>query len=178
MRLPERFRLPVVLCYLQGRSNSEAATALGVPEGDGRFPAGDGSGELRARLIRRGLAPAAAAAVMESATTAAEVPGPVARAVAKAAVAFLSNQPAAGVVPAAAAVLAEGVLHTMYVTKLKWAVATILALAVLGSGAGVATFEAMAGGQPPQPAVGRTGQPGEAGRGPGGRALEADRRPR
>jgi hypothetical protein len=102
---------------------------------------------LQTRLIRRGFAPAAAAAVLESATEAAEVPGSVARAVAKSAVAFLSNQPTAGVVPAAAAVLAEGVLHTMFVTKLKWAVA-VLALVVLGSGAGVATYDALAGDGP------------------------------
>jgi type II secretory pathway component GspD/PulD (secretin) len=37
----------------------------------------------------------------------------------------------------------------MFVTKLKWAAATLLAAAVLGSGAGVATMSALAGGQPP-----------------------------
>src|SRR5579883_3508355 len=32
-RLPDRFRLPVVLCYLDGRSTEEAARILGVPRG-------------------------------------------------------------------------------------------------------------------------------------------------
>ena len=31
--LPDRLRAPVVLCYLEGHSNSEAAALLGVPRG-------------------------------------------------------------------------------------------------------------------------------------------------
>jgi RNA polymerase sigma factor (sigma-70 family) len=149
VRLPERFRLPVVLCYVQGRSNSEAAAALGVPKGTIDSRLSTARQRLRVRLARRGLVPAVAGAafdkMMDSVSEATELPGSVARAVAKAAVAFTSNQ--AGV-PAAAAVLAEGVLHTMFLTNLKWAVAAALALAVLGSGAGVATYGVLADGPP------------------------------
>jgi RNA polymerase sigma factor (sigma-70 family) len=153
LRLPERFRLPVVLCYLQGRSNREAAVTLGIPKGTVDSRLATARQRLRDRLVRRGIAPAVGAAaidrVLDSVADAAELPGSVARALAKSAVAFVSNQSAAGVVPVAAAGLAEGVLQTMFVTKIKWAMACVLTLAVLGSGAGVATYEAAAGGQPP-----------------------------
>jgi RNA polymerase sigma factor (sigma-70 family) len=40
-RLPDRFRLPVVLCYLDGRSTEDASRLLGVPRGTVLSPAGD-----------------------------------------------------------------------------------------------------------------------------------------
>ncbi|HEX4590041.1 MAG TPA: sigma-70 family RNA polymerase sigma factor [Gemmataceae bacterium] len=146
LRLPERFRLPVVLCYLQGRSNSEAAAALAIPKGTVDSRLSTARQRLRVRLLRRGFAPAIAAAAVEGALDAGELPGSVARAVTKAAVAFISKQ--AGV-PAAAAVLAEGVLETMYLTKFKWAMAAAITVALLGGGAGVATYGVMAGDGPP-----------------------------
>ena len=131
LRLPERFRLPVLLCYLQGRSNREAAAVLGIPKGTVDSRLSTARQRLRSRLLRRGFAPAVAGAAVEGSLEAVEVPGSVARAVTKAAVCYLSKQ--AGV-PAAAAVLAEGVLQTMFVTKLTWTVAAVVMLAMLGSG--------------------------------------------
>jgi RNA polymerase sigma factor (sigma-70 family) len=150
LRLPERFRLPVVLCYLQGRSNSEAAAALGIPKGTVDSRLATARQRLRVRLVRRGFAPAIAAAAFDGAVDAADLPGSVVRAVTKAAVAFISKQ--AGV-PATAAVLAEGVLETMYLTKVKWAMAAAMTLALVGGGAGVATY-GLAGDGPPVKAAG------------------------
>jgi RNA polymerase sigma factor (sigma-70 family) len=152
MRLPARYRLPVVLCYLQGRSNSEAAAELGCPKGTVDSRLAEARRRLRGRLLRRGLAPAAAAdleRVLGSASDAAELPGAVVRPVARAALAFMSNHPAAGAVPVSAAVLTNEVLQAMYLSKLKWSAAAVLVLGLFGSGAGVATYEALAGGQTP-----------------------------
>jgi hypothetical protein len=79
-----------------------------------------------------------------------ELPGSVVRPVVQAAAAFVTNRTvAAGAVSASATALAQEVLHTMFLTRLKWTAITLLALGLVGSGAGVATYEAVAGGQPP-----------------------------
>ncbi len=58
-RLPERFRRPVVLCDLEGRTVEEAARHLGCPVGTVKSRLSRARERLRVRLIRRGLAPSA-----------------------------------------------------------------------------------------------------------------------
>src|SRR5262249_26461273 len=60
-RLPERYRAAVVLCGLEGQTHEEAARRLGWPLGTLKVRLMRGRARLRARLVRRGLAPAAAA---------------------------------------------------------------------------------------------------------------------
>src|SRR5262249_44921690 len=63
-RLPESYRLPLVLCYLEGRTRDEAAAELGWTPGRLKGLLERGRTRLRGRLIRRGLAPAAAGAAL------------------------------------------------------------------------------------------------------------------
>jgi RNA polymerase sigma factor (sigma-70 family) len=52
-RLPEKYRLPLVLCYLQGLTNEEAARRLGWPSGSMSFRLARGREMLRERMERR-----------------------------------------------------------------------------------------------------------------------------
>jgi RNA polymerase sigma factor (sigma-70 family) len=58
-RLPDHFRLPLVLCYLEGLSHQQAANQLGWPVGTVRSRLARGRDRLRDRLERRGAAPMA-----------------------------------------------------------------------------------------------------------------------
>jgi RNA polymerase sigma factor (sigma-70 family) len=55
-RLPEKYRLAFVLCYLQGRTNEQAAVQLGCPLGTVLSRLARARDRLRGRLKRRALA--------------------------------------------------------------------------------------------------------------------------
>src|SRR5207249_1126928 len=77
-RLPEKYRTPLVLVYLQGQTHEETARQLGLPLGTVKSLLSRGRDRLRARLDRRGLrlsASAFTAAVVANQASAA-VPAP------------------------------------------------------------------------------------------------------
>jgi RNA polymerase sigma factor (sigma-70 family) len=58
-RLPERYRVPLVLCHLEGLRHEEVAKRLGCPVGTVESRLSRAREQLRTRLERRGLAPTA-----------------------------------------------------------------------------------------------------------------------
>src|SRR5439155_9725872 len=54
-QLPDKYRLPLVLCYLEGRSQEEAAVQLGWSKGTFRGRLDRGREHLRRRLAARGV---------------------------------------------------------------------------------------------------------------------------
>src|SRR5258708_24734633 len=112
-RLPKVYRLPTILCCLQGRSLEEAARQLGWTRGSVKGRLERGRARLHERLLRRDLtlpAVLAAAEVSRAAAPTATVGGLIARTV-RSAVAFGVHQ-TAGVegVSAEATVLAGEIL--------------------------------------------------------------------
>jgi RNA polymerase sigma factor (sigma-70 family) len=55
LRLPEKYRSPVVLCYFEGRTHEEAARQLGYPAGSMSRRLKRASALLRRRLLHRGF---------------------------------------------------------------------------------------------------------------------------
>src|SRR5205823_4625091 len=111
-RLPDKYRAPVVLCDLEGKTRKEAARKLSVPEGTVSSRLGRARGMLARRLARRGftLSVAGLAGGLAADLAPAAVPPSLAAATTRAAVLLAAGHAAAGgVVSAGVVVLTEGV---------------------------------------------------------------------
>jgi RND family efflux transporter MFP subunit len=126
-RLPERYRVPVVLCDLEGQTHEQAARHLGWPVGTIKSRLSRARERLRARLLRRGVGadagPLAVAGLFKAPSL--TIPPALLDATTAAAARYAAIGSAAR---GSAVLLAEGVLRTMSMTQW-WKVATVLLVA-------------------------------------------------
>lgn len=154
-RLPDKLRVPVVLCDLEGRPQRAVAKQLNLPPATLATRLAAARRALATRLTRRGvtLSGGALAGVLGTHGAVAAVPFRLADAVVRSAEAVATGTAVSSLVSAHAVQLSEGVMRMMLVTKLKAVgVATLTALALTG-GLGFGLMPAYAADDPAQPGV-------------------------
>ncbi len=147
-RLPEVYRLPVILCCLEGRTQEEAAALLGWTPGSLKGRLERGRKALHARLTRRGLDLSAGllAAAAGFGEAEAGVPAVLTAAAVRAALSFASGSGAAARVTA----LAEEALRGFGMGKAALGLALVLAAGVAALAA-VGPRQAPVGPPPAEP---------------------------
>jgi RNA polymerase sigma-70 factor (ECF subfamily) len=142
-QLPTKYRAPLVLCYLEGKTQEQAAHELGWPTGSMSRRMNRARELLQARLARRGLAMSTGFLFMLIAKNAgaAIVSPTLVGMTAKAALAFATGSAGLGMISGQVASLAEEVLRTTtHVAGKKLLIKTAL-LILIAAMSGVLTYE-------------------------------------
>jgi RNA polymerase sigma factor (sigma-70 family) len=155
--LPEKYRAPLVLCYLRGRTRCEAARELGWGAAVLRGRLDRGRERLRARLARRGLALSAGLLATALTGGAAVTPAALAGLTLRAALLVAAGRPVAAVAPGQVADLVKGAMRAMLWTKIQ--VVTACAVLVVGALGVGGVLGRQAGGPPADAPQARTDPP-------------------
>jgi RNA polymerase sigma factor (sigma-70 family) len=138
-RLPEKLRVAIVHCDLEGMTQAQAAEQLHLSRRTLQLRLAEGRLRLKRRLACRGVAPdgtALGVLLLREARTA--VPLAWREATARAAVATVNRTVTVGGVSAAAQQLARDAFRGILLSQAKWASAALLAAGLIGWGASAA----------------------------------------
>jgi RNA polymerase sigma factor (sigma-70 family) len=138
--LPEKLRLPIVLCDLEGRTRREVARQLRVPDGTLSNRLEKGRRLLARRLARRGvtLSAAAAGVLLAQEAAATTLPTSLAAATVQAAAGAAVGPLSTGLISASVVSLTQEVLRAMFLNKLKIVLVFLVAALLASVGAGMA----------------------------------------
>jgi RNA polymerase sigma factor (sigma-70 family) len=150
-RLPMKCRQAFILCYLEGRTNEQAAAQLGCPLGTVVSRLAQARQRLRARLTRRGLALSAGllAAALGHHAAARAVQAELAEAAVQTGLRYAAGQPVATGV----AKLADGFLKAVFRARLTITVGLVSTFAVVVAVVGLLWYRSRGAGEgnPPAP---------------------------
>lgn len=137
--LPAKYRLPLVMVHLEGRSMEETAAALKCKDGTLRSWLSRACEKLRARLAKRGTSVSVTAIVAwlasQAGTASAAVPSGLAAATAKSAVLWVTGGTAAAGIAPNIILATQATLEAMFISKLKTAAlvtGTVACIATVG----------------------------------------------
>jgi RNA polymerase sigma factor (sigma-70 family) len=138
-RLPAKYREPLILCYLEGRTHDQAAEHLRCPVGTVRSRMARGRNLLKRRLTRRGYAPIAAILggkpSLPSRLLSESVPVELLSSTVRSALCHATLRGAvAGAVAAPILTLTQGVLTTMKLGQFRWIALAMLATSLSAGG--------------------------------------------
>jgi RNA polymerase sigma factor (sigma-70 family) len=149
-RLPESFRVAILLCDLEGRTCEEAARILACPVGTVASRLARGRGRLRDQLTRRGFAPVAPAlaAALSPEAAGATLQGSLRESTIRLALGYAASRSALGASSHAAVPLAMAVSRSLFMIKMQ-ALAAALICAACGLLATVSAYRVLAAPQSP-----------------------------
>ena len=148
-KLPDKYRIPIIMCYLEGLTHEQAAERLSWPLGSVKGRLARARDLLRSRLKRRGFVASAELTAIRSARPSA-VPEALLDLTLKAATRFAAGEATAVAgttitITAGAAALAEGVIKSMIATNIKIAAAAILSTGLVVGSASVMAYQQTSG---------------------------------
>jgi len=144
--LPDRYRVPLILCDLEGRTHEQAARHLGWPVGSVKSRLSRARECLRDRLTRKGLAPSTRviAAALRPVVLEDLLPRALVSSTTINAMRFAASRTILG---GSAAVLAQGVLTAMSMTRWGKVASLLLVAGATVSGAGLLARGGAPGGE-------------------------------